>query len=105
MVGKDQTKQSQTGIVSGTIGLHLEYEIISTTNEFFGTVRNITLDSGYVSELDMSELHQLLYEENPHLPAAERIGRAAVLVRKLRSDLDAIDRQIDPDKFRRVFER
>jgi hypothetical protein len=104
MAEQDPNKRPAS-IVSGMIGIHLEYEIISTTNEFFGTVRNITLDSGYVSELDLSELHQLLYEEGGQVHPAERISRAAMLVRKLRGELDTIDRQLDPSKFRRVFER
>jgi hypothetical protein len=105
MAGNDQTNQASGNVVSSTIGLHLEYEIISTTNSFFGTVRNITLDSGYVSELDLSELHQLLYDEKNDLPAAERAARSAILLKKLRGELDAIDQQLDPSKFRRVFER
>src|SRR5262245_29143091 len=105
MVGKDSNKKQPTSIVPGTIGVHLEFEIISTTNEFFGMVRNITLDSGYVAELDMSELHQLLYEEKTEIPAAERASRATLLLRKLRDELDSIDSQLDTSKFRRVFER
>jgi hypothetical protein len=101
----DLNKERPASAISGMIGIHLEYEIISTTNEFFGTVRNITLDLGYVTELDLSELHQLLYEEDSQVSPAERISHAAMLVRKLRGELDEIDRQLDPSKFRRVFER
>src|SRR5206468_337678 len=42
---------------------------------------------------------------NAQIPTADRLSRAAILVRKLRGELDAIDQQLDPSKFRRVFER
>lgn len=87
------------------ISIHLEYEILSTTNEFFGTVRNITLDSGYVAELDMSEISELLYGDEGEMPQSERHNLARTLLAKLRSDLDYLDNQIDASKFRRVFER
>lgn len=104
MAGREQEKE-RNGAFPGMIGVHLEYEIISTTNEFFGTVRNITLDSGYVSELDVSEVHQLLYGEDTSSRVAERASQAAALLKKLRAELDNIDAQLDTSKFRRVFER
>lgn len=85
--------------------IHLEYEILSTTNEFFGTVRNITLDSGYVAELDMSEVSELLYGEEVEMPHSDRHALARKLLAKIRSDLNYLDSQIDASNFRRVFER
>ncbi|MEW6733101.1 MAG: hypothetical protein AB1489_17370 [Acidobacteriota bacterium] len=104
MAGTDPRRENPAGIIAGMTGVYLEFEIISTTNQFFGTIRNIALESGYVSELDLSELHQLLCEENS-LSAIERASRAAGLLQKARNELTVIDRQLDPSKFRRVFER
>ncbi len=87
------------------INIHLEYEILSTVNEFFGTVRNITLDAGYVAELDMSEIYELLYGDEVEMPQPERHKLARTLLAKIRSDLNYLDSQIDASKFRRVFER
>lgn len=85
--------------------LQLEFEILSTINEFFGTVRNVTLDTSYVAEFDLSDLPPILYAEDPNLSLLERIEKASKLLKKHRSDIEYLDSQIDPGKFRKVFER
>lgn len=87
------------------LDLHLQYEIISATNGFFGTVRNITMDSGYVTELDLSELHQLINNQKPDLRTEEVRALAWAEIGRLRTELANLDQQLDTGKFRRVFER
>lgn len=97
--------QTEKSVNPGLADVHLEFEIISTTNGFFGTVRNLTLDSGYVAELDLSAVHQLLQSDNSDLSLEDRKTLAQEHLKKLREELDGIDKQLDPGKFRRVFER
>jgi hypothetical protein len=84
--------------------IRLEYDILAAANSFFGTVRNIANEQGYVPEIDLSEVYEFLYGEKSSNLALESAQMIASL-QKARQQLQEVDHILDPAKFRLVFER
>jgi hypothetical protein len=84
--------------------IRLEYDILAAVNSFFGTVRNIANEQGYVPEVDLSEVYDFLYGEKSSNLAKESAQMIALLA-TARQQLQEVDGTLEPAKFRLVFER